>query len=75
MNPDTLRTYAAVLRLPYRGVDGKMHMAGEVMMIAAEAMDFMARAIERDDPRVPPGYRNRSELPPMQEQGKPHVGA
>jgi hypothetical protein len=43
-NPETLRTYAAILEKPARGADGVLRPPGEMLRAAAAALRFQADA-------------------------------
>jgi hypothetical protein len=61
MKPETLRTYAAIFSMPYRGHDGRMYPATSVALAMAQCAIIVAEAIERDDPNLPPGWRDVTE--------------
>lgn len=59
MKPETLRLYADIFELRRRDpVNSQMLPAPSICMEMAQCARIVADAIERDDPNLPPGWRN-----------------
>lgn len=58
VKPETLRTYATIFEMPYTDHHGFKQHASSICMEMARCARLVADAIERDDPYLPPGWRN-----------------